>query len=78
MFKIYEAEKEAAKSEKREADFEAKERSRKYPCTGGAEVITARPAGMDYDTYREVRTFPPYRRPRLITKSAVDNALHNL
>lgn len=128
--KMTKAEKKAAeaaiKAEKKQADFEARERARKYPCTGGAEVITARPAGMDFETYKELRrtqqrqikqylrhgrliykavelyivragdvevpytkedanngitmrrTFPPYRRPKLLTKDAVDAAMQKV
>lgn len=128
--KMTKAEKKAAeaaiKAEKKQADFEARERARKYPCTGGAEIITARPEGMSYEKYREIRatqnrqikqylrhgrliykavelyilgageteyaytkeneskgvvmkrTFPPYRRPKLLTKDAVDAAMQKI
>lgn len=117
---------DAIKAEKAQADHEAKERARKYPCTGGAEILTARPEGMPYEKYRELRatqnrqikqylkrgrliykaaeiyivkgdntelpytqenanngvtmrrTWPPYRRPKLLTKTAVDAALQRV
>lgn len=64
------------KAEKAQADYEAKELARKHPCTGGAEIITARPEGMPYEKYREIRATQNgqikryLKRGRLIYKAA--------
>ena len=44
-----------AVAQRKQADVEAKECAKKYPCTGGAEILTARPEGMSYEKYCEMR-----------------------